>query len=441
MLDASLAAAPAAPDPAMADPVPNAPAPPPATPLSQLTIDRSAPLVRRRRRWPWVLGALVLLAGAGTALMPRKTEVQASAVLAAYPSQQYAELTASGYVVAQRRAAVASKGTGRLVELTVREGSVVKKGELLGRLDASDVTAGVAAAQAGVAQAQAGKVQAEAALGQADAELDNAQAELRRQQALREQGFVSAQAVEAATRRVQVAQSALLTQRATIAAAQATISQTQSQVKVQQVNQANTEIRAPFDGVVTVKNANVGDMITPFSSASGTSGAVVTIADLGTLEVEADVSESNVARIKSEQPVEITLDALPDTRFRGNVSRIVPTVDRAKATVMTKIRFEALDPRILPEMSAKVSFLTRPASADDQKPVIAINPKAITERDGKKLVFRITGDTVEAVPVTPGRAIGDVVELTNPTLKSGERLVLNPPPALQAGAKVTVSAK
>jgi len=420
---------------------PSAPvaAPPPS--LAQLTIDRSAPLGRRKRRWPWALGVLLALAGAGAALMPRKTEVQASAVLAAYPSQQYAELSASGYVVAQRRAAVASKGTGRLIELNVREGSVVTKGQLLGRLDASDVSAGVVAAQAGVVQAQAGKVQAEAAMGQADAELGNAQAELQRQQTLFEQKFVSAQAVEAATRRVAVAQSARATQSATIAAAQATISQSRSQVKVQQVNQANTEIRAPFDGVVTVKNANVGDMITPFSSASGTSGAVVTIADMGTLEVEADVSESNVARIKAEQPVEITLDALPEMRFRGNVSRIVPTVDRAKATVMTKIRFEKLDPRILPEMSAKVSFLSRPASAEDQKAVIAVNPKTMTERDGKKLVWRINGDTVDAVPVTPGRSIGDVVELLNPALKSGDKLVLNPPPELKAGAKVAVSAK
>jgi len=414
----------------------------PAASLSQLTIDRSAMgLKRRRRRWPWVLGALVVAAAAALGLMPRKTEVQATSVLAAYPSQQYALITASGYVVAQRRAAVASKGTGRLIELTVREGSVVKQGQLLGRLDASDVAAGVVSAQAGVVQAQAGKVQAEAALGQAQAELENAEAELRRQQALREQGFVSAQAVEAANRRVMVARSAMATQHATIAAAQATISQTQSQVKVQQVNQANTEIRAPFDGVVTVKNANVGDMITPFSSASGTSGAVVTIADLSTLEVEADVSESNVGKIKAEQPVEITLDALPGVRFRGTVSRIVPTVDRAKATVTTKVRFEKLDARILPEMSAKVNFLSQVAADADQVPVIAASPKALTERDGQKVVFRIGRDDIAELPVTPGRTIGDVLELSQPTLKSGERLVLNPPPTLQAGAKVTVSSK
>ena len=428
-----MADAPAAPAAQAARPAPPA--------LSQLRIDRSAPLQRRRRRWPWVLAVLVLAAAAAAALLPRKTEVQATTVLAAYPSQQFAELSASGYVVAQRRAAVASKGTGRLIELRVREGSVVKQGDLIGRLDATDVQAAVAASQSGVLQAQAGKAQAVAALGQARAELANAELELQRQQDLKAQGFVSPQAVDGAERRLAVARSALATQQAAINTAQAGIAQSQTQVRVQQVNQANTEIRAPFDGVVLVKNANVGDMITPFSSASGTSGAVVTMADMTTLEVEADVSESNVARIKPEQPVEITLDALPDTRFRGNVSRIVPTVDRAKATVMTKIRFEKLDPRILPEMSAKVSFLSRPATAEDQKPVIAINPKALATRDGKTVVLRLTGDTVEAVAVTAGRKIGDLQELTGGTLKSGERLVLSPGDKLAAGAKVTVSGK
>jgi len=420
-------------------PTPENPSPPS---LASLRIDRSAiPLKRRRRRWPWVLALLVVAAAAALLLMPRKTEVQVSSVLAAYPSQQYAELSASGYVVAQRRAAVASKGTGRLVELRAREGSVLKQGELIGRLDASDVQAAIIAAQAGVAQAQAGQAQAEAALGQMRAELANAEGDLKRQQALQGQGFVSAQALDGFERRVAVARAALATQQAAIQTARTAVAQSQALVAVQRVNQANTEIRAPFDGVVLVKNANVGDMITPFSSAAGTSGAVVTIADMSTLEVEADVSESNIARIKAEQPVEITLDALPDMRWRGNVSRIVPTVDRAKATVMTKIRFEALDARILPEMSAKVSFLSRPARAEDQKAVIAVNPKAIVQRDGQSLVFRLAGETVQAVPVTTGRKIGDLQELTGGALKSGERVVLSPAAKLKDGAKVVVVSK
>ena len=422
----------------MADVAPPQPAP---SPLAALTINRSTPLQRRRRRWPWVVAVLVAAGAGALLLMPRKTEVLATAVLAAYPSQQYAELTASGYVVAQRRAAVASKGTGRLIELRVREGSVVKQGDLIGRLDATDVQAVISATQAGVVQAQAAQRQTEADLLRARAEAANAEAELARQRDLRAQGFVSPQAVEAAERRAQTARATISWSEAAIANARAGVGQSQAQVRVQQVNQANTEIRAPFDGVVLIKNANVGDMITPFSSASGTSGAVVTMADMGTLEVEADVSESNVARIKPEQPVEITLDALPGMRFRGNVSRIVPTVDRAKATVMTKIRFEALDARILPEMSAKVSFLTRPAAPEDQQAVIAVNPKAVVERDGKKLVFRISGAAVEAVPVALGRKIGDLQEVTGSPLKSGERVVLSPDEKLKSGALVVVVSK
>ena len=212
-------------------------------------------------------------------------------------------------------------------------------------------------------------------------------------------------------------------------------------MRVQQVNQANTEIRAPFDGVVLVKNANVGDMITPFSSAAGAQGAVVTMADMSTLEVEADVSESNLAKARTGQPVEITLDALPDTRFRGSVAGIVPTVDRAKATVMTKIRFEQLDPRILPEMSAKVTILSQPASDADQQPVLAVNPLAVVERNGKKQVFRVRDDAVEAVDVTLGRKLGDSVELQGAALKSGDKLVLSPGEKLQGGDKVAVAGK
>ena len=425
----------------MAD-APAAPPTPPHPGLATLALDRSAqPLRRRRRRWPWLVAALLLASGAALALMPRRTAVQVGTVQAAYPSQQYAELSASGYVVAQRRAAVASKGTGRLVELTVREGSVVKRGELIGRLDASDVAAAVLASQAAVDQALAAQAQAEAALGQARAELANAEVELKRQLALQAQGFVSPQAVDGAERRLAVARSALATQQAAVATAQAAVRQARAQVAVQQVSQANTEIRAPFDGVVLVKNANVGDMITPFSSATGTSGAVVTMADMATLEVEADVSESNVARVKVDQPVEITLDALPEQRFRGSVARIVPTVDRAKATVMTKIRFERLDARVLPEMSAKVSFLSRPASAEDQRPVTAVSAKAVVTRDGRSVVFRVAGEAAEAVPVTPGRKLGDLVELSAPALKPGERVVLAPPEGLKSGGLVTVAAK
>ena len=409
--------------------------------LSSLQSARGGVPRRRRRRWVWLVLLLLLGAALAVAIARRRPEVQASAVMTAYPSAQYAELTASGYVVAQRRAAVASKGTGRLLELRVREGSAVKAGDLIGRIDASDVQAAVQAAQAGVHQAEAALQQARAALRQAQVEQLNADADQQRTLGLVAQGFVSPQTVDAARRRADTAAAGVGGAQAGIAVAQAALEQARAQLRVQQVSRDNTDIRAPFDGVVLVKNANVGDMITPFSSATGSQGAVVTMADMGTLEVEADVSESNVGKVRPGQPVEITLDALPALRLRGSVGRIVPTVDRAKATVMTKIRFEKLDPRILPEMSAKVVFLTHPASDADQRPVTAVNPKTLVQRDGRTVVLRIAGDTLEAVAVKPGRTLGDAVEISGSALEPGDKLVLSPDDALRGGSRVTVSGK
>jgi len=394
--------------------------------LPPLAAARGAAPRRRGRRWIWlgVVGIAVALAVA--AWSRRAPEVQATSVASAYPSARFAELSASGYVVAQRRAAVASKATGRLVELAVREGSVVKAGDLIARIDAADVLPTVLAAEAAVRQAEATR-------RQAAVELDNARADLERTLGLKDQGFVSPQAVDSARRRADAAAAAL-------AANDAAIAQSRAQLNVQRVARDNTEIRAPFDGVVLVKNANVGDLITPLSSATGALGAVVTMADMSTLEVEADVSEANVGRIRIDQPVEIALDALPDKRFAGSVARIVPTVDRAKATVMTKIRFDKLDPRILPEMAARVVFLSQAATEADRRPVMALNPKAVVERDGRRVVLRIGADErLEAVPVSVGRTLGDVVEIAPGTLKPGERVVLAPADTLAAGTRVTVA--
>nr|WP_315466795.1 efflux RND transporter periplasmic adaptor subunit [uncultured Undibacterium sp.] len=395
--------------------------------LKKLSIDRGSPQAGKKKAWgKWVVILVAICVVAFIILQPRSQEVQVSSVVTTYPSQQYAQLSASGYVVAQRRAAVASKATGRLIWLNVREGSKVKQGEIIAKLDASDVQAAMAAVQASIRQAEAG-------VAQANVELVNAESDLQRAQGLKAQGFLSAQAMDAAVKRVNASKAAMVSAKATVAVAQ-------SQLRVQQVNQDFTEIRAPFDGVVLSKNANVGDIITPFSSAAGSQGAVVTMADMSTLEVEADVSESNLAKASIGQPVEITLDALPDSRFRGSIAGIVPTVDRAKATVMTKIRFEKLDPRILPEMSAKVTILSQVASDADQKAVLAINPKTVVDRDGKKVVFRVKADTVEILPVALGRKIGDNQEVTG-NLQSGDKLVLAPNDKLVAGKKIVVTGK
>lgn len=426
-----------------------APEPSPDTPspsvsaLSQLRIDRggAAAATPRRNWWPVALTAVVVVGGMAWWLAPKPVAVQTAAVVTSTPSQQFVQLTASGYVVAQRRAAVASKATGRLIELNVREGSVVKQGELIARLDASDVRAAIVAAQAGVRQAEAG-------VRQAEVELANAEAELVRSQGLQAQGFISPQAVDAVQTRAKAA-------RASVSSAKATLEVARAQVGVQRVAEDFTEIRAPFDGVVLVKNANVGDIITPLSSAAGTQGAVVTMADMRTLEVEADVSEGSLSKARIGQPVEIMLDALPGVRFMGEVGGLVPTVDRAKATVTVKVRFAKLDERILPEMSAKVNFLSQAITVADQQPVLAVPPKALHEVDGRAVLWRVKADgasgsqggatqppQVEAVTVKAGRTLGDVREVlpaepaASAALKAGDKVVTESPRPLKAGDRI-----
>ncbi len=227
---------------------------------------------------------------------------------------------------------------------------------------------------------------------------------------------------------------------AAVANARALIGAAEANARNSRVAVDYTLIRAPFDGVILSKSANVGDMITPFSSASESKGAVVTMADMGTLEVEADVSESSLSKVKVGQPAEIVLDALPDSRFRGRISRMVPTVDRAKATVMTKVRFDDLDPRVLPEMSAKVAFLTQEITPEQQKPLTAVSPDAIVQRDGRTVLFVVRGDRAVAVPVTPGAKLGDLTAITGEA-KSGDKAVLKPAADLADGALVKVAQK
>jgi RND family efflux transporter MFP subunit len=190
---------------------------------------------------------------------------------------------------------------------------------------------------------------------------------------------------------------------------------------------------------VLTKNANVGDNITPFSSAVDTKGAVVTMADMSTLEVEADVAESSLGKIRVGQPCEIQLDAVPDTRFPGVVNRIVPTVDRAKATVLVKVKFVERDERVLPDMSAKIAFLEREVPAADRKPVTAVPKQAVVGRDGTKAVFALRDGRAVRTPVTTGRALGDLVEVSG--IAAGEKVVVKPLDRLADGARVKVGEK
>ena len=402
----------------------------PTPDLAKLRIDRGIAPVRQRRRRRWIVLAVfalaLLAAGVWYLLQPRVATVQTTPIVTTYPSQQYVVLNATGYVVAQRKAAISSKATGRLEWLGVAEGSRVKEGDVIARIDNRDVVAQAQSAEAGVRAARAN-------VQQAEVERQNAQVEFRRNQELVEKNFISRSALDTAKARLDRAA-------ALVASAQANLNAAIANSRNAQVAVDYTEIRAPFDGVILSKSANVGDLVTPFSSATDSKGAVVSMADMSTLEVEADVSESSLAKVHVGQPAEIVLDALPDMRFRGHISRMVPTVDRAKATVMTKVSFDEIDPRVLPEMSAKVSFLSREVTPAEQKPLLAVNRDAIVERDGRTVVLVVRDGRATAVPVTPGAKVGDMTAISG-DLKSGDKVVLKPEASLANGALVKTAAK
>lgn len=399
--------------------------------LSKLRIARNTGATTRSRPWrralvPVVVVLALVLAAlfvyrrvAGAAIA-----VEQAAITLAYPYQAVTLLNATGYVVAQRKAAVASKATGRLEWLGVQEGSRVKRDEVIARLESQDVSAARQQAAANVRVARAN-------VEQAQAELRDAQRALERSRDLLAQGFVAQAAHDTAIARADRAQ-------AGVNGALAAVGVAEANLRVAEVAVEQTVIRAPFEGVVLTKNANVGDTITPFSSALDTKGAVVTMADMSTLEVEADVSESNLASVKVDQPCEIELDALPDVRFQGYVSRIVPTVDRTKATVMAKIRFRELDPRVLPDMSAKVAFLSEEVPADQRAPRPAVHADAVVAREGAQIVYVVRDGKAVATSVRTGRKLGDALELVDgPAV--GTRVVVRPNERVRDGAAVKLA--
>jgi RND family efflux transporter MFP subunit len=336
-------------------------------------------------------------------------KVRAVTITQIYPSQTFTVLNASGYVVPQRKSALASKVTGRLIWLGVEEGSKVEKDEVVARLESQD--------------AAAAQEQAAANLEQAQAELRDATLSYTRYKELLAKGVIARATYDTALARYEKA-------KASVQAAEAAL--TGARVSLEY-----TLIRAPFAGVVLTKNADIGDIVTPIGAAANAKSAVVTIADMDSLQVEVDVSESNIRQIHIGQPCEIQLDALPEQRFRGMIHMIVPTADRSKATILVKVRFLDKDGRILPEMSARVAFLSRPATEDEQRPRTAISKSSLVDRKDKESVFLVQGKKVVETPVRLGAEMGDMVEVLD-GVKAGDKVVLNPPAQLKDGSKITI---
>jgi len=400
--------------------------------LSKLKIDKSVQRFRPvRRKKLFYLGAvfliLIILAVLYlNGIISPAVPVEVVTVSQVYPAQTLSQLNASGYVVAQRKAAVASKVTSRLVELMVEEGSRVQEGQIIARLENED--------------AIAARNQAEANLNLARANLEGAKAELEETTlAFNRNKELYAKEIIAKAQ-YDTSEARYLRAQASVAAAEAAVKASAAALQAANVNLEYTQIRAPFDAVVLTKDADIGDIVTPLGAAANAKAAVVTIADPGSLQVEADVSETNLGLVKVGQPCEIQLDALPDSRFRGVVHTIVPTADRTKATIMVKVRFLDKDPRILPEMRAKVSFLSRPIKTAEQKPRTAVNRSALISHGSNATVFVVEGNRVIEKRVTVGEELGDMIEILE-GVTAGERVVVKPPNRLRSGSRIKTAEK
>jgi RND family efflux transporter MFP subunit len=400
--------------------------------LSKLHIDKKSMTVRRGRKKRFLLlfFIIVLVIGGGIlyrlGLLSPAVNVQVAGAQLLYPSQTFTVLNASGYVVAQRKAAVASKITGRLISLSVEEGSRVKQGEVIARLENEDSRAALNRARANVNLARS-------TLDQAKAELEDAQINHRRNEQLVAKGFVAQSTVDASEARYKRAKATVAAQEAAIRAGEAALEE--AEVLVEYSN-----IRAPFDGVVLTKNADIGDIVTPLGAAANAKAAVVSMADMSSLQVEVDVSESNISQVRVGQPCETRLDAFPDLRFKGVVHMIVPTADRTKASVLVKVAFKEMDPRVLPEMSAKVAFLSREIQPEEEKPLKVVPASAVLSRGGQSAVFLVEGDRAVERSVRTGRRVDTMVEVLE-GLGAGDKVVVNPGSDLKAGTRVKIPEK
>ena len=416
---------------------------PPAADLSKLRINRDDPppaVKRALGRVVWLVAAavviiaVVVVLGRGSAVPAQVVTVTTAAgggEGAARGGNGAVAVVANGYVVARTKAAVSAKIPGRLAVLNVSEGSEVQKGDIIARLDNADYAAAVGQAEAQLASAKATLIETQS-------DRDQLQREFVRVRDVRaqNQNLVSQQEVENAESKAQQGGARVDAQLARVDAAGAGL-------RVAQANLENTYIRAPFSGTVLRKEAEVGEVVAPSVGGGLTRGAVVTMADLATLEVEVDVNEAYIARIQSSQQARITLDAYPDTAFRGAVRQIIPTADRQRATVQVKVAILDRDPRILTEMGAKVEFLqaARPAVAGAAQPVerprIIVPAEAVRSDNGRDVVWIVRDGRLQSRDVDAGPVSGNFREIRS-GLSGGEQLLVGGVETPKAGQRVKV---
>jgi len=402
--------------------------------LASLRIDADARAGEQRSRgWVWLVLVLVVAVAAGgwfwsQRLQAAPVKTAAVSVRASGGGQSAgAVLNASGYVTARRRATVSSKVTGKVLEVFVEEGKAVKKGQVLARLDDSQIRASLSVAEAQLAAAQRGAAEDEARLKQAQLNLD-------RRARLIKEGVVGRAEVDDAQGDVDS-----LTAR--IAMAQQQVRVAEAQVTARQTDLTDMVVRAPFDGIAISKDAQPGEMISPVSAGGGfTRTGICTIVDMTSLEIEVDVSETYINRVHSGQKVEAVLDAYQDWKIPAHVITTIPSADRQKATVKVRIGFDQLDPRILPDMGVKVSFLREeeaPSAAAAAAARMTVPKAAIRTIDGRSVVFVAKDDRVERRAISVGNENGGVVDVLS-GVNAGERVVLEPPAGMKDGDRIKV---
>ena len=332
-------------------------------------------------------------------------------------------LNASGYVTARRRATVSSKMTGKVREVFVEEGMGVREGQVLARLDDTTPRAYLAVSEAELAAARRG-------LAETEVRLRESELTLARTRSLAADGISNQADLDGAQASVDAIAARLVAAREQVAVAEATVA-------LRRTDLDDTTIRAPFSGVAISKDAQPGEMISPVSAGGGfTRTGICTIVDMKSLEIEVEVNESYIGRVSAGQNVEATLDAYPDWRIPARVIAVVPTADRQKATVLVRIGFEKLDPRILPDMGIKVAFLSdAPAPQAAAKPRLIVPRRAVRSAEGQDVVFVVRDGAAVRRVVRLGASEGEMVEVLS-GLAAADRVVVEGPPDLADGRKV-----